>query len=147
MDPILSMSSITKKFPGVKALDSVNFSVSPGEIHALVGENGAGKSTLIKILSGVYPSGSYQGQLNVHGQLQNFSSIAASEAAGIAVIYQELSLIQLLNIAENVFLGHELHNAWGVIDWQETFRRTQALLQDVGLRAPRHTRVSAVGGG
>lgn len=147
MDPILSMNSITKQFPGVKALDAVNFSVAQGEIHALVGENGAGKSTLIKILSGVYPYGSYQGTLIVDGKVQAFPHIAASEEAGIAVIYQELSLIPQLSIAENVFLGHEIRHGWGFIDWQETFRQTQALLYELGLRAHPHTRVSALGVG
>src|SRR6201988_4815384 len=99
------MKDITKSFPGVKALDGVTFDLSQGEIHALVGENGAGKSTLIKILAGVYPHPEYGGEIILDGTEHRFAKIRDSEAAGIAVIYQELSLVKDLNVAENIFLG------------------------------------------
>ena len=107
MSTLLEMRSITKTFPGVKALDQVNLSVKTGEIHALVGENGAGKSTLMKVLSGVYPAGSYDGEIHYDGQLAQFRDIADSEECGIIIIHQELALVPLLSIAENLFLGNE----------------------------------------
>src|SRR5690554_6292640 len=105
---ILEMRNITKEFPGVKALDNVNFKVKKGEIHALVGENGAGKSTLMKILSGVYPFGDYSGDIILNGQVQTFHGIKDSENKGIGIIYQELALIKQMNVCENIFLGSEL---------------------------------------
>ncbi len=132
MTPILEMRGITKTFPGVKALDNVNLSVLPGEIHALVGENGAGKSTLMKVLSGVYPHGSYEGDILYDGRPCRFRGIHDSEAAGIIIIHQELALVPLLSIAENIFLGNEITRN-GFIDWPETFRRTEGLLAKVGL--------------
>ncbi|MGL4281075.1 MAG: ATP-binding cassette domain-containing protein, partial [Albidovulum sp.] len=101
MQPLLEMRSITKTFPGVKALDTVNLTVMPGEIHALVGENGAGKSTLMKVLSGVYPAGSYEGEIHYDGKLAEFRTIRDSESVGIIIIHQELALVPLLSIAEN----------------------------------------------
>src|SRR5690606_39724587 len=106
-DIILEMRNITKTFPGVKALDNVNFSVQRGEIHALVGENGAGKSTLMKVLSGVYPAGTYTGDIIYEGQERHFKDISHSEKLGIVIIHQELALIPMLSIKENIFLGNE----------------------------------------
>src|SRR5258707_15809494 len=105
MNPILEMRGITKTFPGVIALRDVNLSVREGEIHALVGENGAGKSTLMKVLSGVYPYGTYTGDIVYQGEVVRFSNIKQSEAAGIVIIHQELALIPELSITENIFLG------------------------------------------
>lgn len=146
MQPILEMRSITKSFPGVKALTEVALSVVPGEIHAVVGENGAGKSTLMKVLSGVYPYGSYDGQIYFEGVERKFSSIADSESTGIIIIHQELALVPLLSIAENIFLGHETAK-YGIINWFEAFRRTVELLKKVGLREHPNTLISDLGTG
>src|SRR5258707_359391 len=102
--PLLEMKAITKSFPGVKALDGVSFDLNEGEIHALVGENGAGKSTLIKILAGVYPQAEYGGQIILDGSERRFANVRDSQKAGIAVIFQELSLVKELSVAENIFL-------------------------------------------
>ncbi|MEV4625065.1 multiple monosaccharide ABC transporter ATP-binding protein [Micromonospora sp. NPDC049523] len=131
-DNILRMRGITKTFPGVKALQDVNLSVRRGEIHAICGENGAGKSTLMKVLSGVYPYGSYEGEIYVDGELSKFGDIRASEQRGIAIIHQELALAQQLSIAENIFLGNELSNR-GLIDWNRTNHEAAELLRRVGL--------------
>ena len=144
MSHILQMRGITKLFPGVKALDGVNLAVREGEIHAIVGENGAGKSTLMKVLSGVYPHGSYEGEILFRGAPARFSGIADSEALGIIIIHQELALVPLLSIAENVFLGNEQARR-GVIDWGATAARTEALLATVGLREPPETLVTDLG--
>ena len=146
MSALLEMRSITKTFPGVKALDRVTLTVRQGEIHALVGENGAGKSTLMKVLSGVYPYGSYEGEIHYDGQLAQFRDIADSEEKGIIIIHQELALVPLLSIAENVFLGNERAKN-GVIDWNETNRRTGELLRKVGLREAPTTLVDKLGVG
>src|SRR6478672_7041233 len=130
MQPILEMRGITKTFPGVKALTDVNLSVMAGEIHAVVGENGAGKSTLMKVLSGVYPSGTYDGQIIFQGQECQFKGIQDSEHKGIVIIHQELALVPMLSIAENIFLGNE-HAKFGVIDWDANEQRTSALLKKV----------------
>ncbi|MFZ5962376.1 multiple monosaccharide ABC transporter ATP-binding protein [Thalassococcus sp. BH17M4-6] len=127
------MRSLTKTFPGVRALDDVSLKVKTGEIHAICGENGAGKSTLMKVLSGVYPAGSYEGEIQYDGALAQFRDISDSEARGIIIIHQELALVPLLSIAENLFLGNE-NATGGVIDWRETNRRTETLLRKVGLR-------------
>ena len=132
MSIILEMRGITKEFPGVKALDDVTLSVAEGEIHALVGENGAGKSTLMKVLSGVYPDGSFDGEIVYDGQPRGFRSIRDSEDIGIIIIHQELALIPLLSVAENIFLGNE-RAAKGIIDWRETHDRAAELLARVGL--------------
>ncbi len=146
MQTILEMRNITKTFPGVKALDNVNLKVANGEIHALVGENGAGKSTLMKVLSGVHAAGSYEGEVHFDGQLTAFSGIGDSEALGIIIIHQELALVPLLSIAENLFLGNELaHN--GIVNWPETYRRTEALLAKVGLHEPPAALVDTLGVG
>ncbi|MGW4247641.1 multiple monosaccharide ABC transporter ATP-binding protein [Nocardia sp. NPDC004722] len=143
---ILEMRSITMEFPGVKALDAVDFSVTRGEIHALVGENGAGKSTLMKVLSGVYPHGSYSGRILVDGTEMVFKDIRHSEAAGVAIIHQELALVPQLSIAENIFLGNE-RTRTGVLDWQETNRQAMALMERVGLIEDPETLVAALGVG
>ncbi|MEF2073060.1 multiple monosaccharide ABC transporter ATP-binding protein [Consotaella aegiceratis] len=144
MAAILEMQNITKTFPGVKALDTVNLSVEEGEIHALVGENGAGKSTLMNVLSGIYPYGSYDGTILFRGEECRFNGIADSEAKGIVIIHQELALVPLMSIAENIFLGNERARG-GVIDWQETRRRTAELLARVGLKESPRTLVTNLG--
>jgi len=146
MTPLLEMRSITKTFPGVKALDSVNLSVKKGEIHALVGENGAGKSTLMKVLSGVYPAGDYEGEIHYEGELAQFNSINDSEDRGVIIIHQELALIPLLSIAENIFLGNE-RSKNGIVNWHETFRSTEVLLEKVGLKESPNTLVDSLGVG
>src|SRR2546423_1111174 len=105
--PLMEMRNITKSFPGVRALDGVSFDLHAGELHALVGENGAGKSTLMKVLGGVYPHGTYGGEIVIDGEVRRFASVREAERAGVAVIYQELSLIKELSIGENSFLGRE----------------------------------------
>jgi putative multiple sugar transport system ATP-binding protein len=144
MADLLQMRGITKRFGPVMALRDVNLSVRAGEIHAVVGENGAGKSTLMKVLSGVYPSGSYEGEIEYDGALRNFQGINDSEALGIIIIHQELALIPLLSIAENIFLVHPPGH-YGVIDRDVERTRTLALLKTVGLREAPDTRVADLG--
>src|SRR5882724_11927648 len=132
ISPLLEMKEITKSFPGVKALDGVSFDLNQGEIHALVGENGAGKSTLIKILAGVYPHPEYGGEVVLEGSARRFASVRDSEQAGIADIYQELSLVKDLSVAENIFLGREPRR-FGIINWEELYSRAQKLLDDLHL--------------
>ncbi len=146
MDTILEMRHITKTFPGVKALDGVSIQVRDGEIHALVGENGAGKSTLMKVVSGVYPHGTYDGDILFQGEKREFKNISDSEALGIIIIHQELALVPLLSIAENIYLGNE-QTANGIIDWPRTFSQTEGLLAKVGLSEPPGTLVSNIGVG
>ncbi|MDQ0732985.1 multiple monosaccharide ABC transporter ATP-binding protein [Arthrobacter sp. B1I2] len=146
-DPvILEMRSITKEFPGVKALSEVSLRVKAAEIHAICGENGAGKSTLMKVLSGVYPYGSYDGDIVYQGQVQQFRDIRASEHAGIVIIHQELALIPELSIMENIFLGNEPTKR-GVIDWAEARLRSLDLLARVGLRDDPDTPIKEIGVG
>ena len=147
MQTLLDMRAITKTFPGVKALDTVNLSVRQGEIHAVVGENGAGKSTLMKVLSGVYPAGTFDGEIFYEGAPAEFRSISDSEAHGIIIIHQELALVPLLSIAENLFLGNEITRAFGVVDWHETLKRTEELLRKVGLSEAPTTLVDKLGVG
>ena len=130
---ILEMRNITKEFPGVKALDNVNFKVRKGEIHCLVGENGAGKSTLMKVLSGVWKYGTYTGDIVYEGEVQKFRNIADSEAKGIAIIYQELALFPELPIYENIYFGHEIMSA-GQINWNETIIKAKEMLDKVRLK-------------
>jgi putative multiple sugar transport system ATP-binding protein len=143
---LLEMRGITKTFPGVTALSDVDLTVKAGAIHAICGENGAGKSTLMKVLSGVYPHGDYDGEIIFDGQVCQFKDIRSSERAGIAIIHQELALVPYLSIAENVFLGNEL-SRYGVIGWDQTLIEAQALLDRVGLRESPQTRVADIGVG
>jgi putative multiple sugar transport system ATP-binding protein len=143
---VLEMRGITKTFPGVKALSDVNLTVRAGEIHAVCGENGAGKSTLVKVLSGVHPHGSYEGEILFGGEPCAFKDIRASEQRGIVIIHQELALVPYLSLAENIFLGNE-HASRGVIDWGETLRRADALLKRVGLPDKPQTRIADIGVG
>lgn len=145
-DKILKMQSITKEFPGVKALDQVAFEVERGEIHCLVGENGAGKSTLMKVLSGVYPHGDYQGAIVYDGQEQRFSRISDSENVGIAIIYQELALIPEMSVYENIYLGHEIEKK-GKINWNKTRVKAVEMLKKVDLNVHPDTKVKDLGVG
>jgi putative multiple sugar transport system ATP-binding protein len=140
------MRSITKEFPGVKALSDVNLVVRVGEIHAICGENGAGKSTLMKVLSGVYPHGSYSGDIVYEGSVCRFGDIRASERAGIVIIHQELALIPELSITENIFLGNEPHRM-GAIDWKSAKRRAIELLARVGLNEDPDSLIKNIGVG
>ena len=140
------MRNITKEFPGVKALDNVNFKVKRGEIHCLVGENGAGKSTLTKVLSGVWKYGSYTGDIVYNGEVQKFKSIADSEAKGIAIIYQELALFPELSVYENIYLGHEIMKG-GIIDWNETIVRAKEHLNKVRLSVDPSAKVKTLNTG
>ncbi len=130
---ILEMNHITKEFSGVKALDDVNLKVKKGEIHALCGENGAGKSTLMNVLSGVYPYGTYTGDIVYKGEVMKFHHIKDSEAKGVVIIHQELALSPYMTVAENVFLGNEQCSSKGVIDWTKTQARAKEMLAKVGL--------------
>ncbi|KAB8183046.1 multiple monosaccharide ABC transporter ATP-binding protein [Microbispora catharanthi] len=143
---ILRMSGITKTFPGVTALQDVNLAVRRGEIHAICGENGAGKSTLMKVLSGVYPHGQYDGEITFEGRRCEFGGIRDSEHAGIVIIHQELALCPQLSIAENIYLGNERATR-GVIDWNRTNYEAGELLRRVGLRENPTTTVSDIGVG
>ena len=144
--PILEMKNITKEFPGVKALNNVSFRVAAGEIHCLVGENGAGKSTLMKVLSGVYPHGTYVGDILFSGEVQKFSNISDSEHAGIAIIYQELALVPEMTVYENIFLGNEIKKGFRV-DWNETIKRASEALKKVRLNVNPGTKVKDLGVG
>jgi putative multiple sugar transport system ATP-binding protein len=145
---VLEMRDITKIFPGVKALDGVSMSVRPGEVHAICGENGAGKSTLMKVLSGVHPHGSYEGEILFEGEPCHFRDIRASERRGIVIIHQELALIPQLSIAENIFLGNERAGRSGLISWSTTLMETERLLKRVGLTGERpQTLISEIGVG
>ncbi|HEV7974153.1 multiple monosaccharide ABC transporter ATP-binding protein [Amycolatopsis sp.] len=145
-DTMLRMNTITKTFPGVKALQDVNLSVRRGEIHAICGENGAGKSTLMKVLSGVYPHGSYEGEISLDGEPCEFSAIRDSERRGIVIIHQELALCPQLSIAENIFLGNERASS-GLVDWNRTNHEAAELLRRVGLRENPVTPVLDIGVG
>lgn len=143
---ILEMRGISKSFPGVKALDNVCLKVKYGEVHAVCGENGAGKSTLIKILSGIYPKGSFEGELIVEGRQRQFANVRESEDAGIATIYQEIELIQELSIAENIFLGRQ-PNRFSVIDWMKVQAEAQEALKEVGITVDSMTKIKELGVG
>ncbi|MRH28416.1 ATP-binding cassette domain-containing protein [Microbacterium sp. SYP-A9085] len=145
-DAILQMRAITKEFPGVKALSEVTLTVQRGEVHAICGENGAGKSTLMNVLSGVYPHGTYDGDIVYDGQVCRFASINDSEKAGIVIIHQELALSPYLSIAENIFIGNEQATA-GWIDWGRTETLARTYLERVGLRDNPATKVSELGVG
>ena len=142
--PFLEMRDITKTFPGVRALDGVTFDLYQHEIHALVGENGAGKSTLMKILGGVYPHPQYGGGILLEAKEQRFSGVSDAAKAGIAVIYQELSLVKELSIGENIFLGRE-PRSFGVIRWEDLYRRAGELLNELNLRIDPRTPIRNLG--
>ena len=146
MTVLLEMRGISKVFPGVRALDHVNLTVEAGEIHAICGENGAGKSTLMKVLSGVYPHGSYEGDIIYDGAPLACRTIRDSENKGIIIIHQELALVPLLSIAENLFLGNEVATR-GVINWPATYQKTAALLRKVGLTEAPATKLEKLGVG
>ncbi|WP_420329329.1 multiple monosaccharide ABC transporter ATP-binding protein [Pseudobutyrivibrio ruminis] len=140
------MKSITKEFPGVKALDNVNLKVEEGEIHALVGENGAGKSTLMNVLSGIYPYGSYTGDIVYNGEVCQFQKIKDSEEKGIVIIHQELALIPYMSIGENMFLGNE-QGSKAAIDWDKTYAEADKYLKMVGLSESSRTLIKDIGVG
>ena len=144
METILEMKKITKEFPGVKALDNVNFKVNRGQIHALCGENGAGKSTLMKVLSGVFPYGDYDGDILINEEVQEFHTIKDSENAGVTIIYQELALIKDMTIAENLFLGNEKATR-GIIDWGQMNDSAERWLKKVGLDTSATEKVGNLG--
>ncbi len=146
-DNILEMRGITKRFPGVIALQDVTLAARRGEVHAICGENGAGKSTLMKVLSGVYPHGDYEGDIVFDGETVEFRGIRDSEAKGIVIIHQELALSPYLSIAENIFLGNEQRSGRGVIDWNLTNSRAADLLARVGLDESPDTRIQDIGVG
>lgn len=144
MHPVVAARGLTKRFPGVVALRGVDFDLRAGEIHALCGENGAGKSTLIKLLSGIHPHGSYEGELRIDGQPAAFRSVRDAEAAGLAVITQELALVDGLSVAENLFLGRAPRRGWR-IDWPALYRRAADLLREFGLDVDPETPVGRLG--
>lgn len=144
---ILEMRGITKTFPGVKALSNVNFAVENGEIHAICGENGAGKSTLMKVLSGVYPHGTYEGDIVYAGDEVQFRNLRDSEARGIVIIHQELALSPHLSIAENIFLNNERKGPGGLIDWNRTDHEASRLLARVGLKENPRRKINQIGVG
>lgn len=146
---LLEMKNITKRFGKVTALSNVNLKVRQGEVHALVGENGAGKSTLMNVLSGIYPYGTYEGDIVFDGKVCAFKDIKDSEAQGIVIIHQELALVPFLSIAENMFLGNERTSAVSdkVMDWPRTFQRARELLDLVGLHEDPRTLIKDIGVG
>ncbi len=143
---LLEMKNITKTFPGVKALDNVNLKVEEGEIHALVGENGAGKSTLMNVLSGIYPYGTYEGDIVYNGEVCQFNKIKDSEEKGIVIIHQELALVPYMSIGENMFLGNERGKS-AAIDWNETYGEADKYLKMVGLSESSKVLVKDIGTG
>lgn len=143
---LLEMKNITKTFPGVKALDNVNLKVEEGEIHALVGENGAGKSTLMNVLSGIYPYGTYEGDIIYNGEICKFNKIKDSEQKGIVIIHQELALVPYMSIGENMFLGNE-QGKKGAIDWDKTYAEADKYLKMVGLSESSKVLVKEIGTG
>jgi len=143
---LLEMKNITKTFPGVKALDNVNLQVEEGEIHALVGENGAGKSTLMNVLSGIYPYGTYEGDIIYNGEVCKFQTIKDSEKEGIVIIHQELALVPQMSIGENMFLGNEKGKK-NAINWNETYKEADKYLRMVGLSESSHVLIKDIGTG
>jgi D-xylose transport system ATP-binding protein len=144
--PLLEMRNIGKSFPGVRALDGVTFDLFASEIHALVGENGAGKSTLMKILAGVYSQNSFDGEIRISGDLKQFRSVSESGAAGIAVVFQELSLVPQLTVGENIFLGREPARL-GIVQWEELYARTGKVLRELSLVISPQIEVGRLGTG
>ena len=143
---LLEMKNITKTFPGVKALDNVNLQVEEGEVHALVGENGAGKSTLMNVLSGIYPYGSYEGDIIYNGEVCKFNKIKDSEEKGIVIIHQELALVPEMTIGENMYLGNEQGKSFA-IDWSRTYGEADKYLAQVGLKESSRTLIKDIGTG
>src|SRR6185369_7073468 len=141
---LLEMKDIVKEFPGVRALDGVSFTLEKGEFHSLVGENGAGKSTLMKVLSGVYPAGTYEGDILINSEPRHFRNIRDSENAGVAIIFQELSLVKELTVGENIFLGQEPARL-GIINWTELYHRASKLLSDLHLEIDPREQVGNLG--
>ena len=146
MSAVLSVENLTKEFPGIKALDRLSFSLSKGEVHALCGENGAGKSTLIKCISGIWPHGSYEGSIQLSGRLAKFRNIRDAENAGIAVIYQELALVESMTVAENIFLGREPRNG-PLVNWQAMYSNCQKILAKYDLELNPNQIVNELGVG
>jgi D-xylose transport system ATP-binding protein len=144
-DWILEMAGIAKSFGQTKALNGVDLQVKRAEIHAICGENGAGKSTLMKVLSGLYPTGTYGGTIRIDGQIQDFRTIRDAESAGIAIIYQELALVPELSLAENIYLGHEPCRLPGLVDWDAMYAGAARLLAEVGLELSPTTRLGNLG--
>jgi D-xylose transport system ATP-binding protein len=142
--PLLEMREIVKDFVGVRALDGVSLTLEAGEFHSLVGENGAGKSTLMKVLSGVYPDGTFSGEILVEGEAKTFRNVRDSELAGMAIIFQELSLVKELTVGENIFLGREPERL-GVINWSELYHRASELLRQLNLRIDPRVKVGDLG--
>src|SRR3954454_16407458 len=141
---LLEMRNIVKEFPGVRALDGVSFTLEAGEFHSLVGENGAGKSTLMKVLSGVYPNGTYEGDILVDDQVRRCSGTGDGENAGISIIFQELSLVKELTVGENIFLGKE-PSRFGVINWSKLYHKASKLLADLHLDIDPRVKVGSLG--
>lgn len=141
---LLEMRDITKTFPGVRALDGVTFDLREGEIHALVGENGAGKSTLMKVLSGVYPASEHGGDIVIEGEVKKFNGIRDSEAAGVAIIFQELSLVPEMTVGENIFLGREPRR-FGIVQWNTLYKKAGDLLKKLNLSLDPRTPVNQLG--
>ncbi|HAB18649.1 MAG TPA: sugar ABC transporter ATP-binding protein [Verrucomicrobiota bacterium] len=146
MAPILEARNLTKRFPGVVALNEVTFDLQPGEVHALCGENGAGKSTLIKTLSGIHPFGSYEGEFRVRGEPARFRTLKDAEAAGLAVIYQELALVEEMSVAENIFLGHEPRRG-PLVDWDAAYAQAAKLLAEFQIEIDPDLKVRELGVG
>src|ERR1700709_1403142 len=136
---VLRMEHIVKEFPGVRALDNVNFEARSGEVLALMGENGAGKSTLMKVLGGAGPYPTYRGEVFIAGEKKRFYNTREAEESGVAIIYQELNLIPELSVAENIFLDRQATNGIGAIDWSKLNSDTQDLLDELGIRDFRPT--------
>ena len=143
---LLEMSNITKTFPGVKALDTVNIKVHENEIHAICGENGAGKSTLMNVLSGIYPYGTYEGDIFYNGEICKFKNIKDSENKGIVIIHQELALVPYLSIAENMFLGNEQQKN-GIVNWEQTYKKSEEFMNIVGLHENPRALIKDIGVG
>ncbi len=146
-DTILQMKNIRKSFSGVNALVNVDLSVERGEIHGIVGENGCGKTTLMKVLCGVYPYGTYSGDIIYNGKPCRFRNLKSSERAGIVIIHQELSLIPHMSVAENIFLGNERKNSLGLIDWEQTYSDAAGIMKEIGLNEDPRSPVYSIGAG
>lgn len=145
-EPLLQVRGLTKRFGGITALDGVDFDLRPGEVHSLCGENGAGKSTLIKLLSGVYGAGSYEGKILLKGKETHFLNTKDAEAHGIGVIHQELALVPEMTVAENLLLGNE-PTRFGLIDWHQVHERAASILKDAQIDLDPSQKISELGVG